>query len=76
MAKRKAKSLWNYTRAPAPLVIDVDGVTAGLAIQEERGFRFIAAHPRFDLLDGSFFRAPQLVTLAARRLADASRVDR
>jgi hypothetical protein len=73
MAKHKTKSLANYSLAPAPLVIDIDGVTAGLAIQDERGFRFIAAHPRFDLLDGSFFRLPQQATQAARRLANAAR---
>jgi hypothetical protein len=73
MAKPAIKSLKTYTHAPAPLIIDVDGVTAGLAIQDKRGFRFIAAHPRFDLLDGSFFRAPRLAAQAARRLSESSR---
>lgn len=72
MTRHSCKSTGGYTLAPAPIVIDVDGVTAGLAIQDKRGFRFIAAHPRFDLLDGSFFRWPEHVKRAVQRLADVT----
>lgn len=72
MSRQSRRSIGGYTLSPAPLVIDINGLTAGLAIQDKRGFRFIAAHPRFDILDGSFFRWPEHVKDAVQRLAEAS----
>jgi hypothetical protein len=72
MSRKAVKYGGRYTPSPGPLVIDVDGFTAGFAIPDARGVRFIAAHPRFDRLDGAFFRWPEQLTRAARTLAAAA----
>lgn len=66
-----------YTSRPvfspqlAPIVIRTDGFAAGFAIGDRNGFRFVAAHPRFDILDGSNFRRLDDLKAAAKRLAAA-----
>lgn len=61
------------TPSPAPVVINVSGLAAGFAIGDKNGFRFVAAHPRFDSLDGSNFRRLGDLKAAAKRLAEAGR---
>jgi hypothetical protein len=56
-----------------PIVVNVGGEVAGLAVREGRRFRFMSAHPGFDLLDGSRFTRPEQISNAARRLARAAR---
>lgn len=56
-----------------PLVVNIGGAVAGLAVREEGRYRFLSAHPGFDLLDGSRFTRPEEITTAARRLARAAR---
>lgn len=57
--------------APA-FTIEVDEIAAGVALRERSGFRFVAADPRFRLLDGSQFRRLHQVEQAARNLARAN----
>jgi hypothetical protein len=54
------------------LVVIVDGISAGFAVQEESGLRFRAVHPRFEILDGSRFPRVEQLTSAAKRLAKAA----
>jgi hypothetical protein len=56
-----------------PIVVNVGGEVAGLAVREGRRFRFMSAHPGFDLLDGSRFTRPEQISNAARKLARAAR---
>jgi hypothetical protein len=51
--------------------IEVSGIAAGLALRERGGFSFVAADPRFRLLEGSRFRRVEQVEAAARNLARA-----
>lgn len=37
------------------IAVQVDSITIGLAVKEGTGYRFVAADPRFQLLDGSRF---------------------
>jgi hypothetical protein len=60
-----------FRPALAPLVISIGGLCTGVAVGEKNGFRFIAAHPRFNLLDGSYFRRLDDLRAAAGRLAKA-----
>ncbi|MCW0182316.1 hypothetical protein [Zavarzinia sp.] len=50
------------------VTIEIDEITAGLALRERTGFRFIASDPRFRLLDGSRFRRLNQIEAAARRM--------
>jgi hypothetical protein len=59
--------------AAIPIVVNVEGEVAGLAVREGRRFRFMSAHPGFDLLDGSRFTRPEQISNAARKLARAAR---
>ncbi|MFA5119974.1 hypothetical protein [Zavarzinia sp.] len=52
--------------------IEVDDVVAGLALRERSGFSFVAADPRFRLLDGSRFRRLHQIEAAARNVLRAS----
>lgn len=52
--------------------IEIDDIAAGVALRERSGFRFVAADPRFRLLDGSQFRRLSQVEQAARNLARAT----
>lgn len=54
--------------------IEVSGISAGLALRERGGFSFIAADPRFRVLDGSRFRRLAQLEEAARNLARATSV--
>jgi hypothetical protein len=56
----------------SPVVIDIDGIAAGLALRESNRFRFFSGHPRFDLLDGSRFSRVEAVRWAVKRLAHAT----
>jgi hypothetical protein len=56
-----------------PFVVNVEGEVAGLAVREGRRFRFMSAHPGFDLLDGSRFTRPEQISHAAKKLARAAR---
>ncbi|MDD3446401.1 MAG: hypothetical protein PHS60_13375 [Zavarzinia sp.] len=56
--------------APA-ITIEIDDITAGIAIRERAGFTFIASDSRFRLLDGSRFRRLQQIEAAARRMIAA-----
>ena len=49
--------------------IEIGDVSAGLALRERGGFSFVAADPRFRLLDGSRFRRLAQLEEAARNLA-------
>ena len=55
------------------IVVQVEGAFAGLAVREQGRYRFLSAHPGFDLLDGSRFTRPEEIRIAARRLARAAR---
>ncbi len=55
----------------APIVITAAGISAGFAISDRKGFRFVAGHRQFDLLDGSHFRRIEDIRSAATRLAQA-----
>jgi hypothetical protein len=57
----------------APLVVNIEGAFAGLAVRDGGRFRFLSAHPGFDLLDGSRFTRPEQIGVAARKLARAAR---
>jgi hypothetical protein len=59
--------------AAPPLVVQVEGEFAGLAVKEGGRFRFMSVHPGFDLLDGSLFTKPEQIRIAARKLARAVR---
>jgi hypothetical protein len=59
--------------ATAPLVVQVEGQFAGLAVKEGGRFRFLSVHPGFDLLDGSLFTRPEEIRIAARKLARAAK---
>lgn len=48
--------------------IEIGDVSAGLALRERGGFSFVAADPRFRLLDGSRFRRLAQLEEAARNL--------
>lgn len=54
--------------------IEIGDVSAGLALRERGGFSFVAADPRFRLLDGSRFRRLAQLEEAARNLARATGV--
>ena len=57
----------------APLVVHIEGQFAGLAVREGGRFRFLSAHPGFDLLDGSRFTRPEEIRRAAQKLVRAAR---
>jgi hypothetical protein len=59
--------------AAMALIVHIEGQFAGLAVREGRGFRFLSAHPGFDLLDGSRFTRPEEIKRAARNLVRAAR---
>jgi hypothetical protein len=64
----------NVSSDPAtPIVVNVEGKVAGLAVRDGRHFRFLSAHPGFDLLDGSRFTRPDEIRNAAKKLARAAR---
>lgn len=48
-------------------VIEITGITAGLAVPERGGYRFFAADARFAGLDGSRFGALDQIERAGRR---------
>src|SRR5262249_54452872 len=52
----------------APIVVSIEGAVAGLAVPECGRYRFLSAHPGFDLLDGSRFTRPEEIRIAADRL--------
>lgn len=54
--------------------IEIGDVSAGLALRERGGFSFVAADPRFRVLDGSRFRRLAQLEEAARNLARVSGV--
>jgi hypothetical protein len=54
--------------------IEIGDVSAGLALRERGGFSFVAADPRFRLLDGSRFRRLAQLEEAARNLGRANGV--
>jgi hypothetical protein len=58
--------------ATPAFTIEVDDIAAGIALRERTGFRFVAADPRFRLLDGSHFRRLGQIEAAARNLARAN----
>lgn len=68
-----AKQLYTSAPVPSPIasafIIRVEDFTAGVAIGDHKGFRFVSAHPNFDILDGSSFQRVDDVRLAAKRLA-------
>ncbi|WP_374383748.1 hypothetical protein [Dongia sp.] len=51
--------------------IEVSGISAGLALRERGGFSFIAADPRFRIIEGSRFRRLAQLEDAVRTLAKA-----
>lgn len=57
----------------APVLVVVEGVSAGVGVRDGGSLRFTALHPRFEILDGSRFARPEQLRSAARRLAEASR---
>ncbi len=48
-------------------VIEITGISAGLAVPERGGYRFVAADHRFAGLDGSRFGALDQIERAGRR---------
>lgn len=58
---------------PQAFFIAVAGRQAGLALRQGRGFRFVAADPDFQLLDGSRFGSLEQLQDAARRFAKSLR---
>ena len=56
-----------------PLIVVVEGVSAGVAVRDGGRLRFRAIHPRFEILDGSRFARAEQLTHAARSIARASR---
>jgi hypothetical protein len=60
-------------RHPNAIYIEVRGRTAGLAVPERSGFRFVAADGRFTLLDGSRFRRLHALQHAANQLETVTR---
>jgi hypothetical protein len=65
-------SLSTPDTSTAPVVIAIEGATAGFALRDNHRFRFFSGHPRFDLLDGSRFTHIQDVQWAVKRLAQAT----
>jgi hypothetical protein len=57
----------------APLVVQVEGAFAGLAVRDCGRYRFLSLHPGFNLLDGSRFTRPEEIGIAAKRLARAAK---
>jgi hypothetical protein len=49
-----------------------NSMTAGIVVQESRGFRFFAAGKAFASLDGCLFRSPSEAEKAATRISGAS----
>lgn len=47
-------------------VIEVGGVTAGIAVPEPEGVRFFSSERIFDVLDGTLFGSVEQATRAAR----------
>jgi hypothetical protein len=72
MSERQLYDSRPFDSQLAPLAIRIGGISAGLAIGGKNGFRFLAAHPRFDLLDGSLFRRLEDLRAAAKRLNKAA----
>lgn len=54
--------------------IEIGDISAGIALRERGGFSFVAADPRFRVLDGSRFRRLAQLEEAARTLARATGV--
>jgi hypothetical protein len=57
----------------APMIVNIEGAFAGLAVRDGERFRFLSAHPGFDLLDGSRFTRAEEIRIAASKLARAAR---
>jgi hypothetical protein len=57
----------------APVLVVIEGVSAGFGVRDGGRLRFTALHPRFEILDGSRFARPEQLRSAARRVAEASR---
>lgn len=49
-------------------VIEVSSQTAGIVVRDTSGYRFFAASPRFQALEGQIFRNAREAERAARRL--------
>jgi hypothetical protein len=56
------------------VVVEFDDIAFGLALQEQRGYRFVASHPSVAALDGRRFRSLGHVERFARRLAHQARL--
>lgn len=67
----KAKAPLKLTSRP--MLVTVEGITVGFALREGQRLRFVAANPRFGLLDGSCFTHAEQVKNAAQKLARAVR---
>lgn len=72
MSKRHFHFRPPYAPTQAPLVITIKGITAGLAVGDKHGFRFVAGHPIFDSLESVRFRRIEDMRTAALRLANAA----
>jgi hypothetical protein len=57
----------------APILVVVEGVSAGFGVRDGGSLRFRAIHPSFEILDGSRFTRPEQLRRAAHRIAEASR---
>lgn len=53
------------------VLIEVDGIAAGIAMPDQGRVRFIAIDRRFELLDGSHFSNPMRAEKAAQKLLAA-----
>lgn len=58
---------------PTAVIIEIAGKPAGIAAVDGARFRFHAAAPRFQGLDGQIFRTPGDAERAARRVNDRRR---
>lgn len=56
-----------------PVLVTIEGLTAGYALRDGQRLRFIATNPKFGLLDGSCFTHAEQVKNAAQKLARAAR---
>lgn len=57
----------------APILVVIEGVSAGFGVRDGGSLRFRAIHPSFEILDGSRFARPEHLRCAAHRVAEASR---
>lgn len=72
MAESSETEEGSLTQA-SPVIVVVEGVSAGVAVTDRGRLRFRAIHPRFEILDGSRFARAEQLAHAARRIAKASR---